>query len=67
MGPNPSLMRQLGQYSVNIHQNDLKSLQSAGAIKEIVENIYFIPSESFYDSNVGLKTENHWLEESLII
>ena len=61
------LMKALSQYSVNVRNNDLKKLTEAGAIEEFLEGVYVIMDQGFYDKEVGLVTDNHWLEESLIV
>lgn len=61
------LMKQLAQYSVSVRDKDLLELNKAGAVEEIYENILFVRDSQFYDENTGLKIDNHWLEESLII
>ena len=60
-------MKALSQFSVNIRETDRKKLNEAGAIEEILENIFVIRESSFYDKKVGLVVNNHWLEESLIV
>ena len=62
-----TLMKALSQYSVNVRNNDLKKLMDAGAIEEVLEGIYVVSDPIFYDKEVGLVTDNHWLEESLIV
>ena len=62
-----SLMKEIAQYSVNVRNNDLKKLSEAGVIEEIKEGVLFISDTDFYDERIGLITENHWLEESLIV
>ncbi len=62
-----SLMKLLAQYSVNIRQNDRKLLLQAGAIEEVLDNIFVISNPAFYDDHVGLITNNQWLEEIFII
>lgn len=66
-GPSYSLMKRLAQYSVNVRQNDLKLLMQAGALEEVLENIYAVSSPSFYDEHVGLVTTNQWIEETYIL
>lgn len=56
----------LTQYSVNIRQQDKIALEKAGAITEILEGIYVVENEKFYDNKIGLCTNNQWLEEILI-
>lgn len=62
-----SLMKQISQFSVNVRNNDLKKLKETGALEEVVEGVLFIRDIGFYDDNIGLVIENHWLEESLIV
>ena len=66
-GPSYSLMKALSQFSVNVRSGDMKKLTEAGAIEEVLEGIYIIRDQSFYSNEVGLVTDNHWLEESLIV
>lgn len=61
------LMKQLAQYSISVRDKDLSELMKAGVVEEIYDNVLFIRDTKFYDENIGLKLENHWLEESLII
>ncbi|MDD6184008.1 MAG: CRISPR-associated helicase Cas3' [Bacteroidales bacterium] len=62
-----TLMKALSQYSVNVRNNDLKKLTDVGAVEEVLEGIYVVSDSKFYDKEIGLVTDNHWLEESLII
>ena len=62
-----SLMKALSQFSVNVRKKDFDKLKDAGAIEEVLEGIFVIRDASFYDKQIGLVTDNHWLEESLII
>lgn len=62
-----TLMKALSQYSVNVRNNDLKKLNDAGAVEEVLEGIYVVSDPKFYDKEIGLVTGNHWLEESLIV
>ena len=66
-GPSYSLMKALSQFSVNVRSGDMKKLAEAGAIEEMLDGIYVIRDRSFYSNEVGLVTDNHWLEESLIV
>ena len=66
-GPSYSLMKALSQFSINVRNGDMKKLVEAGAIEEVLEGIYVIRDQSFYSNEVGLVTDNHWLEESLIV
>lgn len=66
-GVSYSLMKALSQYSVNVRNNDLKKLMDAGAVEEVLEGVYVVSDSKFYDKEIGLVTENHWLEESLIV
>lgn len=66
-GPSYSLIKALAQFSVNVRNRDVIKLTEAGAIEEVFEGIYAIRDKSFYNSEVGLVTDNHWLEETLIV
>lgn len=66
-GPSYSLMKKLSQYSVNIREQDFRTLQNIGAIDELFENIYAITNPGFYKADTGLTMENQWLEETFII
>lgn len=66
-GPLYHLMKQLSGYSVNVRQHDMQLLQQAGAIEEVLENVYVISNPAFYDENVGLVVTNQWLEETYIL
>ncbi|MBO7083450.1 MAG: CRISPR-associated helicase Cas3' [Bacteroidales bacterium] len=66
-GVSYSLMKALSQFSVNVRDGDKDKLKKAGAIEEVLEGVYVIRDQSFYSKEVGLVTDNHWLEESLIV
>ena len=62
-----SLMKQLSPYSVNIHDRDFQKLLSYGAIEEVIEGIYVAGDRAQYDENIGLRLDNHWMNEILTI
>ena len=62
-----SLMKELSQYSVNIHERDFLKLWSYGAIEEVIEGIYVVNDRAQYDENIGLRLDNHWMNEILTI
>lgn len=62
-----SLMKQLAQFTVNIHRSDFNKLKESGAVDEIVEGVYVAPDKAQYDDSTGLSLENHWAEEILTI
>ena len=62
-----SLMKQLSQYSVNIHERDFQKLWRYGAIEEVIEGIYVVNDRAQYDENIGLRLDNHWMNEILTI
>ena len=66
-GPSYSLMKALSQFCVNVRNGDKDKLNKAGVIEEVLEGVYVIRDQAFYDKDVGLVTDNHWLEESLIV
>ena len=62
-----SLMKELSQYSVNIHERDFQKLNSFEAIEEVIEGIYVVKDRAQYDENIGLRLDNHWMNEILTI
>lgn len=66
-GPSYTLMKRLSQYSVNLRDNDLIKMKQSGIIEEVIEGIYVASRKGQYHSEVGLLTENQWLEETWII
>lgn len=66
-GPSYRLMKQLGQYSVNLRKHDFDSMNQSGIIEEIMEGIYVVWGHNQYNEDVGLLSENKWLEEICII
>ena len=66
-GPSYSLMKKLSQFSVNVRNNEMKKLVDAGAVEEVLEGVYVVSDSKFYDKGIGLVTDNHWIEESLIV
>ena len=62
-----SLMKKLSQYSVNIHERDFLKLLSYGAIEEVIDGIYVVNDRAQYDENIGLRLDNHWMNEILTI
>ena len=66
-GPSYSLMKRLRQYAVSIRKHDLDRMIKDGIIEEIIENVYVASGCKQYSSDVGLLTDNQWLEETWII
>ena len=60
-------MKQLSQYSVNIHERDFQKLLGSGAIEEVIDGIYVVNDRAQYDENIGLRLDNHWMNEILTI
>lgn len=65
-GYSKKLQKQLSQYTVSVRGRDFNKLLSYGAIEEVMDGIYFLPSPDFYDINVGLKINNQWVDEIYI-
>lgn len=55
------------KYSVNIHERDFLKLLSYGAIEEVIEGIYVVNDRAQYGENIGLRLDNHWMNELLTI
>lgn len=64
-----SLIKELAQYSVSIHERDFRKLMSYGAIEEVGEGTgFFVVNDKVqYDENIGLRLDNHWMNELLIV
>ena len=60
------LSKKISKFMVNINQQDFKALCQGGFIQEIIEGLYFLPDREQYRADIGLTTENHWLDEILI-
>ena len=61
-----SLMKRLAQYTVNIHESDFKALIGYGAVEEAINGIYVVNDRAQYDENIGLRLDNHWMDEILM-
>ena len=66
-GPSYTLMKKLSKYIVNIYKNDFESLLGMGAVSEKREGLYVVEYKQQYDENLGLRVDNNWTKESLII
>ena len=66
-GPTYTLMKKLSKYIVNIYKNDFESLLGMGVVSEKREGLYVVEYKQQYDENLGLRVDNNWTKESLII
>lgn len=67
-GPNRSLFRHLGRYVVNINSTDFVALDKGGFLEKLGDsNLYYLADEKQYDEKLGLKIDNHWNNETIII
>lgn len=66
-GPSYHLIRQLSQYSVNLRKHDFEEMKKNGLIDEIITGFFVTKGKNLYHNNVGLLTDNYWLEETYII
>ena len=65
-GPNYQLVKQLGQYCVNVRKKDFAKLKETGNVEEIIEGFFYLNNPAQYKEDVGLIIENTWTEELLI-
>lgn len=65
--PCKALYRRLGQYTVNLNEHDTRLLAESGMLEHLAEGYYYLPDSRQYDDRIGLKLDNHWLEETCII
>lgn len=66
-GPSYALLKRLSRYSVNMRKNDLDNMKKCGIVEEIIDGIYVACCKGQYNDEVGLLTDNQWLEETFII
>lgn len=66
-GPSYSMLKRLSHYSVNLRKHDLDRMIKDGIIEEKIENVYVASGCKQYSNDVGLLTDNQWLEETWII
>ena len=56
-GPNRVLLRQLGLYSVDCYEGQLKSLLAAGALEELPGGELLLANPGLYSAEIGLTVE----------
>lgn len=56
-GPNRTLLRRLGLYSVNCYEAQLKSLLAAGALEELSGGELLLANPGLYSAEIGLTME----------
>lgn len=66
-GPSYFLMKKLSQFSVNLRKHDFDEMKKNGIIEEKIQGLYVTFGQKQYNKDVGLLTENQWLEETYII
>lgn len=66
-GPSYSLIKKLSQYSVNLRRHDFDEMNKSGIVEEVIGGFYVIVGRNQYHNDVGLLTNNQWLEETWII
>lgn len=62
----PMLFHKLNRYAVNLNEPNFKEFLGAGMIEE-VQGMYYLSDSAQYDLKVGLKLNNHWIDETLIL
>ncbi len=66
-GPSYTLMKRLSKYSVNLRKYDLEQMIKSGIVEELIEGVFVTYGINQYNKDVGLLTDNQWLEETWII
>lgn len=61
------LMKNLSKFTVGVHHSDFNRLVKCGFINEVIEDIYVLADSSQYDKATGLRLDNHWAEEVLMV
>lgn len=66
-GPSYLLMKKISKYCVNIYQRDFEALCKMGVVTEKREGLFVVDYAQQYDKHIGLRIDNNWANESLII
>jgi len=66
-GPSYLLMKKISKYCVNIYQRDFDALCKMGVVSEKKEGLFVVDYAQQYDKHIGLRIDNNWANESLII
>lgn len=66
-GFSKALSRKLGRYSVTINKSTFDEFRKVGLIEEVAPEVYYIPLKDQYDKETGLKTDNQYLEQPLVV
>lgn len=61
------LMKNLSKFTVGVRHSDFNQLVKCGFINEVIEDIYVLADSSQYDKATGLRLDNHWAEEVLMV
>lgn len=65
--PSRSLSRRLGRYTVPVREHLFNKLLKAGMLEQPKEGFYTLALESQYHPVTGLKTDNEYIEQTIII
>lgn len=66
-GPSYVLMKKLAQYTVNVNKSDFQALAEMGVVSEKKEGLFVIDYKQQYDSHIGLRMDNNWANEVLML
>ena len=66
-GPSYLLMKKISKYCVNIYPRDFEALCKMGVVTEKREGLFVVDYAQQYDKHIGLRIDNNWANESLII
>lgn len=66
-GPSYVLMKKLAQYTVNINKSDFKTMAGMGVVSEKKEGLFVVDYKQQYDSHIGLRMDNNWANEVLML
>lgn len=66
-GPSKELLRELGQYAINVYETQFRTYLEKGALEQLTENAAILTDRSRYDSEMGLLLENTAQADNYII
>lgn len=61
------LMKQLAKFTVGVRRSDFSQLVNYGVVEEFIEGTYVLADKAQYDEATGLRLDNHWMEEVLMV
>lgn len=62
-----SIMKQLAKFTVGVSRSSFDTLVKMGVVEEVLEGIYVMPDGVQYDDATGVRLDNHWIDDVMIV